>query len=257
MKIIPEPSTHEPPPLQFSLRTLLIGVTIFCVLLGLLVPMIRSGREAARLIHLRSNFKLLVIGLHCYSNAHNQFPAAEGYDSTGKPINSWRAWIAPFMEGSKTEFDPNAAWDDPINSPFRTYFEPHFCSIPGSDTADPPETIMLAVTGPDTAFEDGKTCKLADLPKNLIIIVETRNSGFHWMEPGDLDIRTMPRTINGADGRGIAANIGQRFHVIFADGSVWQLSADVPFEDVEKFFTIEGAKEHDRDEVLGANVTRK
>jgi hypothetical protein len=39
--------------------------------------------------------------------------------------------------------------------------------------------------------------------------------------------------------------------VVFADGQVWFLSADIPLEDVRKFLTIDGAKKHDREQVLG------
>ncbi|MBN2024231.1 MAG: hypothetical protein JW809_15720 [Pirellulales bacterium] len=93
--------------------------------------------------------------------------------------------------------------------------------------------------------------KVEELPPDLIVLVETRNSGVHWMEPGDLDVRTMPRTIDAADGKGISANFGDRVHVAFADGTVWALSTDVPFATVEKFLTIDSAKRHDRDVLLG------
>jgi hypothetical protein len=76
------------------------------------------------------------------------------------------------------------------------------------------------------------------------------------MQPGDFDIRTMPRSINAPDGRGISSRYRYGFHVIFADGEVWGLSHDTPFEELEKFFTIDGAKQHDRDIVLRPYVVR-
>jgi hypothetical protein len=41
------------------------------------------------------------------------------------------------------------------------------------------------------------------------------------------------------------------FHVAFADTEVWFLDNDIPRDLLAKFCTIEGAKELDRDEVLG------
>jgi hypothetical protein len=38
--------------------------------------------------------------------------------------------------------------------------------------------------------------------------------------------------------------------VLFADGEVWFLSDKVPFEDLKKFFTVAGAKAHDREALL-------
>ncbi|MBN2295633.1 MAG: type II secretion system protein [Pirellulales bacterium] len=261
MENVQESNNPEPPPFQFSLRTLLIGVTIFCVLLGLLVPVIRSAKEATELEQQHRNFKKLSLGMQSNCSARLRLFAANGVDSSGKAIHRWRFQLVPYFERLPTyppavevNWDPSVHWDDPMHSRLRKY-PGFFCRFSGVDKTAPSETRTVAITGPGTAFEDGKTYKLEELPNDLIIIVETRNSGFHWMEPGDLDIRTMPRTIDAADGRGIAANIGDRFHVIFADGSVWQLSTDVPFEEIEKFLTIDGAKRYDRDEVLGDYAT--
>ena len=114
---------------------------------------------------------------------------------------------------------------------------------------------MFAITGPGTAFGDGETelpHSLDDLDADTIVVVEVRDSAMHWMAPGDFDIRTMPRTINAPDGRGISSRFRAGFHVIFADGAVWRLSHDTPPAALEKFFTIEGARRFDRDELLGA-----
>jgi len=78
----------------------------------------------------------------------------------------------------------------------------------------------------------------------------TPKFGIEWMQPGDLDIRTMPRSINHTSGKGIAGNYPNGFFVGFADGHVWFLRNDTPFHQLEKFFTIEGAKTYDRDELL-------
>jgi hypothetical protein len=64
------------------------------------------------------------------------------------------------------------------------------------------------------------------------------------MEPGDLPIDKISASITqGLDGGGLC--------VLFADGSVSFVRADVPLDDLRKFFTIEGAKQHRREEILG------
>jgi hypothetical protein len=88
-------------------------------------------------------------------------------------------------------------------------------------------------------------------PHDAILVVEVNHSGIHYRQPGDLDIRTMPREINPPKGVGISSALGDRFHVGFADGAVWALSPEIPFETLEKFFTVESAKQYDRDELLG------
>jgi hypothetical protein len=77
-----------------------------------------------------------------------------------------------------------------------------------------------------------------------ILLVEIAHSGIHWMAPGDLSLDNIPESlVYGLDGDG--------FHVLFADGQIWFLSSDVPLEKVQKFFTIDGAKKHDREQTLG------
>lgn len=118
---------------------------------------------------------------------------------------------------------------------------------------------MFAVTGPGTAFGDGKHERphsLNEMDADTLLVVEVRNSGLHWMAPGDFDIRTMPRTINAPNGRGISSRHRAGFYVIFADNAVWCLSHETPFEELEKFFTIESAKRHDREEVLRPYAVR-
>lgn len=116
----------------------------------------------------------------------------------------------------------------------------------------------MAITGPGTAFGDGQfepPKKLADLDAaNTILAVETASSGLHWIQPGDFDVRTMPRTINDPTGRGISSRHKTGFHVLFADGSVWYLSNKTPFDELEKFFTVAGGKTHDREALLAPYV---
>ena len=143
------------------------------------------------------------------------------------------------------------AWDDPGN---KQLVELSFFYAYGLTGTKPfPETNILAITGPGTAFGDGKGPPLAmkDVPPQTIIAVETRSSGIPWPAPGDFDIRTMPQTINAPDGKGISSRNAGGFHVIFGDGSVWLLSDTAPFETVKKFLTVADAKRNDRDKSLG------
>jgi hypothetical protein len=85
---------------------------------------------------------------------------------------------------------------------------------------------------------------LSQLDADTILIVEVRNTGIHWMEPGDLDLRHLPQTI-------AADTSADSFHVGFADGEVWLLDAKVPVDELRKFLTLEGARQWDRQSCLG------
>ena len=115
------------------------------------------------------------------------------------------------------------------------------------------EANILAITGPGTAFGDGKELPMAtkNVPPQTILCVETRASGVPWPAPGDFDIRTMPQTICGLDGKGISSRNAGGFHVTFADGRVWLLSDKAPFETLKEFFTTAEAGKHNRERLLG------
>ena len=118
----------------------------------------------------------------------------------------------------------------------------------------PTETRVYAITGPDTAFGDGKTHEpysIADLPGDVILATEIRKSENHWMKSSDFDIQTMPKSIDSQDGKSISGHHECGFYVIFADAEVWFLSNETPFSELSQFFTIRGAIEHDREQVLG------
>ena len=179
----------------------------------------------------------------------------------GEPLYSWRLELLPYMEiSSQHKWVPAESWNSPSNRDLVqmsfafSYDESRRSRKPvetGVQTF--PETTVLAITGPGTAFGAGQEPpkSLKEIPGNTILVVESRTSGIPWPSPGDFDLRTMPQTINAPDGKGISSRYPEGFNVIFADTQVWFLSHDVPFENLKKFFTIEDAKKYDRERLLG------
>jgi hypothetical protein len=184
------------------------------------------------------------------------------HNGEGKPLYSLRVEILPFMEGLPMSWDTTQPWESkPELLEGCTLFSYKSTITAGtaSETGDKTLTNanVLAITGPGTAFGDGheeQPKALKDIPPNVILAVEVRNSGIPWPAPGDFDIRTMPRTINAPDGKGISSRYPDGFHVIFADGKVWFLSDKVPFDTLKQCFTIVDAKKYDREKLLGAYV---
>lgn len=199
-------------------------------------------------------------------------------DTSAKPLYSWRLMVHGYecgdywadWRGDHPVVDFSQPWDSEIMTELREdpcYGPPYSRAVYGRPFSYPRDkhTRMVAIVGPGTAWGDGTTEPLSlprgplsarpeddnTIPDDAIIIVESANSGIHWMEPRDFDIRTMPRTINAPDGSGISSDNRIGFCVLFADGDAWTISHDVPFEELEKFFTVNGAKQYDRNEVLG------
>lgn len=214
---------------------------------------IRSARQAARQMQRANNIKQVGLALLSFNDARDRLPRAVHADKAGQPLSSWRFRILAYLEAIMMDVDFEAKWDDTtnqynigfINSPFTVY-----CWSSRAESSKQLNTNVMAITGPGTAFEEDQTIRLSEMDQDTILAIEVADSGTHWMEPGDIDVRNVPESITqGMDGAGV--------HVVFADGAVWFLRSDTPLEELKKFFTIDGAKQFDREKVLGPYVLRQ
>lgn len=110
------------------------------------------------------------------------------------------------------------------------------------------DTNAVGIQGPGAFLDDERTERLhAD--HDLIIVIEVRNSGVHWMEPGDLDYRELvERERSGDLTLGV---MDDGFCVLFLDGRAWRLRADLPRDVLLKFMTVDGANANDAEQLLG------
>jgi hypothetical protein len=212
-------------------------------------PAIRAARREARLAQRYNDMLQIGIGLTNFADVYKRLPPAVRTDDLGRPLSSWRSQLAPFLEAMMLGYDIDCAWDDPVNRHYAA--RPHrcYCLLDAADGRQRTDTNVMAITGPDTPF-DGHGRPFKDLDADTILVVEVAHSDTHWAEPGDLDIDDVPESLcQGLDGDGL--------HVLFADGRVWFLRHDVPLAELREFFTIDGAKRHDREQVLGPYAVRK
>lgn len=188
-----------------------------------------------------------------YSELTGALPAPVERDSPGR-VHSWRVSIAPYLGCRLVDPTPNL-YKPRNDEPISTVSFGGYPFSYGDSAAMVPMANLLGITGPGTAFGDGREHPSTSMvhagpTSDAIIAVEVRDSGVKWMEPRDFDIRTMPRTVNSPDGRGISSRYRRGFHVCFLDGDVWFLSHDVPFTELERFFMLDGAAQNDRESIL-------
>jgi hypothetical protein len=89
----------DEPNYRFTLRSLLGVVTIICVLLGLIPPMIQSAREASRRSSCANNLKQHGLGIHNYASTYrDHLPPGMTGDDTNE--YGWGVYLVPFMESS-------------------------------------------------------------------------------------------------------------------------------------------------------------
>jgi hypothetical protein len=187
--------------------------------------------------------KLILQALSNHHDTYRRLPASVHRDFSGRPLCSWRFHIMVFLEQDVLGRFPQEYWLDPVN--FESVALPSCCfRSPRYDKpVDPHTTNFSFVTGPGTPF-DGGWWSLDDLDPDTILVVEVVDFGYHWMEPGDLKLDELSSLLTvGLDGKGL--------HVGFADEQVWFLDSSVPLEDLKPFFTVDGARQYDREEKLG------
>jgi len=199
--------------------------------------------------------KEVLYWLRPFDQYYGHLPYALAPKRVGDQTPSWRSAIPIVIPDDVVELDitdserarqnNEAKWDN--------YWYRLFCFDPdGYREWDRHYTNIVAITGPGTPFEEDSQTRWSDLAPDTILLTEvTPEFGVEWMRSGDLDVRTMPRSINHPSGKGIGGNYAGGFMVGFADGEVWFLNNNTPFHELEKFFAIERAKKNDRQESLG------
>jgi hypothetical protein len=237
---------------QFSIRSLLVAVTFIAAIFGILIYEIQKSRIRIQRQKVEHNFKQIVVSLKNYAECYGRLPFHQVIDKQGKALSSWRFQLKHFIEIPDWRANFRAPWNDPVNAYLACNPNAIYCfGFFKSDELNPCMTNVFAIAGPGTAFDGQQRQNLPDMPPELIILAEVRNSGIHWMAPGDFGIRTMPTVCGDPQGKGISGTAPGGFCVAFADGEVWFLSNDTPFEELKKFFTIKSCKKHSREECLG------
>ena len=230
-----------------NLVEMFVLVGILCFLVAIMMPAVHMGpRVPSHRSHCMNNIRNLSMALHYYHDQHGSFPPAYIADENGNPMHSWRVLILPYIEERDLydQYDFDEPWDGPNNSLLHDKVVDLFnCPYESGQT----DTTYVAIVGDGTAWPGPTGATYEDFARDgmagTIHLVETHNSGIHWMEPRDLDFATMATTINqGPPGRCISSHHGAGANVAMADGSVHFLPDTISGKTVQSLVTIEGGE---------------
>lgn len=164
------------------------GFAIAILLVLMLVIDIRAARESARRGASLCKMMGLIVAQQNYLDTHGRYPAA---GDTSKSQLSWRVRILPYLdeEALYKEFHLDEPWDSEHNRALIPRMPDEFCSLAAEDLPTG-KTVYLAVTGPGTAFGDGKTGPtpqdLKDGSSKTVLIVEADpDQAVVWTKPDD------------------------------------------------------------------------
>ena len=239
------------PKRQWTLRMLFVVVAFAALIVAIYVAGRRLDERAREVEHLYSMRKV-IIGFLNQSGPVRRRSISRAWttDINGEPACSWRYEMCQWTVHHCPRLQCDIPWNDPSHAEVRRQVYSDYCWT--ESARDNNHTNIFAITGPGTAFDPTREQSIADLDADTVLLVEVVNSKTHWMQPGDFDIRTMPRNIGrGINGETCISSESRRgFLVGFADGVVWRVSYDISFEQLSKFFTVDSAKTYDRDVVL-------
>jgi hypothetical protein len=197
-------------PFQFSLRSLMIFVTIIAFCCGMLTWVIRSAKESMEQTDCRNHLKCLHLGLDCYHNSYQSYPPAVLYDENGKAAHTWRVFMIPFwldyeFGDGRPLHDFSQAWNSSKNQMFDKSCNDLF-KCPSDRNQDKPFTNYVAVVGEDTMWPPNARIKFngrRNSHSETILLIELPDSSIHWMEPRDPTVEEFMEKIKSPIGKGI------------------------------------------------------
>jgi hypothetical protein len=230
--------------MRITLVELAVLVAICAILVALLLPgpprhwVGEASREKCR-----DNLHTIALALHNYHDDHHCFPPAYIADTEGRPMHSWRVLILPYLDQQALyeRYDITQPWDAPDNANLAEEFptpEVYRCPSDAHDGAgSPDDTSYLAIVGPHTCWPGAEPVSLdqvSDDSEETLLVVESSDSGIHWMEPRDLHISQMAMTVNPDTAQGIASPHPGGAFVMRVDGAVRFVANDLDAETLRR-----------------------
>ena len=232
--------------LGFTLIELFVALGIILVLMALLLPARRTGREASRRTQCRNNLKQIGLALHNYESKYGAFPPAYTVDADGKPLHSWRTLILPFLDQAALygTIDLSKPWDDPANLAANQTTVPAY-ACPSAPTQAYTQTVYLAVVTPSSAFCPNQPRKISEIKdgtdQTLLVIEAPSKQAVPWMSPLDANEATILGSFHRENEAHDHHHTGGE-HALLADGTVRFLSQNL---DPKTTLALISAASHD------------
>lgn len=187
------PAPQRSAPISCLIKALGIIAVVLIAAALLLLPAVRSAREAARRNNCLGHLAQIALALSNYESVHGAYPPAYTVDADGRPLHSWRTLILPYMEQQRLyeSIDLTKPWDDPANAvAHNTTLEIYCCPSDPTANAENHLTTYLAVVTPDSTIRTANSLSHAELsaPSETLLVVDAAHAqATHWMSPVDAD----------------------------------------------------------------------
>ncbi len=218
----------------------------FGVVGWLLIPSAQRAFEDRKRLGSVSNIQQIAKALNAYRQDFGSYPTPTVSDPSGSPLYSWRVLLLPYLgyNGLYTRFQLAQPWDSPTNSLLIREMPPMF-SIAGNNMAlSLYESNYAFVVGPGTMFPNAFSDSVAEViddSSETILIVETKEGGFSWTQPSNLDNTTGVK-IGTRPVTDIGGNFANFALVATVDGNGVALSPQTPISTIQAMLTPDGGE---------------
>lgn len=224
--------------LKFLALLAIVGLVI-----AMLLPAVRSSREAARRNSCFNNLKLIGLALQNYADVHGHYPPAYTIDAAGNRLHSWRTLVLPFYGSSPLypSIDLTKPWNDPANAKAASaVVECYQCPSLAFDDPESPLTTYLAVVTPESAIRAANSRTPEELEKvaadALLVIDAPKERAVHWMSPEDADETALAEMLKSDESQ--SQHSGNILLGLFADGHVAAISKETDPDTLRAMTTV-------------------
>jgi hypothetical protein len=221
-----------------------LSVGLFALALVFAIP---AGIEAGRRMTCAANLKMIALGLHNYHDRYGSFPPPYTVDAEGNRLHSWRTLLLPYMGRSDVygRIDLSKPWNAAENAFALQIAIPGYC-CPSSEHGGKGSCAAqyVVVVGDGLMFDENQCVSLKDMNDKrdeTLLVVESANRSTSWMEPTDLEFKSMQFKINGGPSEISSVHPGGAT-VVMASGSVLFVSQTCEPDALKASFTRDGAE---------------
>jgi prepilin-type processing-associated H-X9-DG protein len=239
---------------QISLKGLFRAVTLLAVGLYVLVYIVQRPRIQYRVDHCRAQLRQIWTALAMYEITEGAALSPFVLDNSGRRIHSWRASLLPHLDVGTiaNSYDFEQPWDVGPNRQLRNSIPGvYVCpSYAGDERTETSATSYLAILGDTDNRSTGvEVVSRRDAP-SILAILELRGTTICWTEPRDLTLEETNQLFESRSGREMLAVHAGSFNILFADGTIETLSANIEcgefWDLVEKHQVLRAKKELNR-----------
>jgi hypothetical protein len=175
---------------RFSLKWLLLAITISCIVFWLLADVVREALVDARRTGRVTRITVIASALQNYKDTEGCFPSSTAVAGGGRTRHSWRVLILPFLEEDLLydSYDFSQTWNSSQNRAIRDRM-PRAFALPGNANAGSGHTnyVILMFQEPVRISQNGDDVKpFVDCNGKHYLLLENHRLRRNWLDPRDL-----------------------------------------------------------------------